>query len=270
MVEVIAKMMAIGFSEYEAKVYLSLLTHHPATAYEIAKISGVPTSKVYAVLGKLIDKGITSIIAAGKVRQYIPMEPDEYLEHHKSVTASLIDSLKEDLLERKSGKDISYIWNIAESDYLMDKAGRMIQSASDTLLLSLWAQELSHLEKDLGKAAKLGVKVAMVHFGPSHSTIRQLYPHPIEDTIYQEKGGRGLVLVADSAEVLIGTVFNDGTVEGAWSSNRGFVTLAEDYVKHDVYIMKIVSRLEGQLTERFGKNYTRLRDIFTDEEIANK
>jgi HTH-type transcriptional regulator, sugar sensing transcriptional regulator len=270
MIETIAKMMRIGFSEYEAKAYLSLLARHPATAYEIAKASGVPTSKVYEVLGKLIDKGIASILATGKVRQYVPMEPDEYLERHKSVTASLIDTLKVDLLELKGGRDISYIWNITEYDYLMDKAERMIQNASGTIVLSLWAEELSLLEKDLGKAAKHGIKVAMVHFGASQSTIRQLYLHPIEDTIYQEKGGRGLVLIADSAEVLVGTVFNDGKVEGAWSSNRGFVTLAEDYVKHDVYIMKIVSRFEGQLIKRFGEGYARLRDIFTDEEMKRK
>ena len=49
----IAHLAEIGLSEYEAKVYLSLLRESPSTAYEIARLSGVPTSKVYAVLGKL-------------------------------------------------------------------------------------------------------------------------------------------------------------------------------------------------------------------------
>lgn len=55
-------------------------------------------------------------------------------------------------------------------------------------------------------------------------------------------------------------------MEGAWSTNRGFVTLAEDYIKHDVYIMKIVNRFNGLLVERFGENYVLLRDVFTDGE----
>ena len=65
------------------------------------------------------------------------------------------------------------------------------------------------------------------------------------------------------------TVFEENRVEGAWSVNKGFVTLAEDYVKHDIYIMKIVRRFDRQLIERFGENYGKLRDIFNDQEAGN-
>ncbi|MBW2364395.1 MAG: hypothetical protein JRF25_04815 [Deltaproteobacteria bacterium] len=97
----------------------------------------------------------------------------------------------------------------------------------------------------------------------------QIFKHPIEDTIYNEKGGRGFVIIADSKEALMATVFEENRVEGAWSVNKGFVTLAEDYVKHDIYIMKIVRRFDRQLIERFGENYVKLRDIFNDEETGN-
>ena len=89
--------------------------------------------------------------------------------------------------------------------------------------------------------------------------------HPIENTIYAEKGGRGFVMVADSRECLMGTI-TDGGVQGARSRNPGFVMLAEDYIKHDVYIMKIVERFGDALTRRFGEGYARLRDIYSDEE----
>jgi sugar-specific transcriptional regulator TrmB len=265
--EIIVKMTEIGFSEYEAKAYLSLLTRQPATAYEIAKASGVPTSKVYEVLGRLIDKRIVSIIDEGKTRRYVPMEPGEFLERHRSVTEALVASLKSDLLAFKGGEDVSYIWNITEYGYLIDKGRRMIKNASGTLLLSLWPEELSLWEDDLRETIRRGVKVAIVHFGIPASTIEPIYQHPIEDTIYQEKVGRGMVLVADAAEVLIGTVLSEDKVEGAWSSNRGFVTLAEDYVKHDIYIMKMVRRFDKTLVKRFGPGYAKLRDIFKDEEL---
>ena len=84
--------------------------------------------------------------------------------------------------------------------------------------------------------------------------------------LFQEKGGRVLALVADSNEVLIGTIFSENRVEGAWSSNRGFVTVAEDYIKHDIYIMKIVRRFDRPLVKKFGEKYSKLRDIFKDEE----
>ena len=44
-------------------------------------------------------------------------------------------------------------------------------------------------------------------------------------------------------------------------------TLAEDYVKHDIYIMKIVERFDPELQARFGPGYEKLRDVWNDEEI---
>lgn len=266
MKNVVAKLMEIGFSEYEAKAYLSLLSHQPATAYEIAKGSGLPSSKIYAVLGKLIDKGIVSLVEQGKTRQYVPLEPNEFLDRYKSVTDKLVENLKSDLHSFREKEDVSHIWNITEYDYLIDKGRRMIQNASETLLVSLWKEEMALWEADLKKVVRRGVKVAVVHFGPAATSIRQVYEHPIEDTIYQEKGGRGIVVIADTKEVLVGTAFSDNKAEGAWSANRGFVTLAEDYVKHDIYIMKIVGRLDKTLVKRFGPRYVKLREIYEDEE----
>ena len=36
----------------------------------------------------------------------------------------------------------------------------------------------------------------------------------------------------------------------------------------EVYIMKIVTRLNGELIRRFGDNYALLRDIFSDQEVT--
>ncbi len=117
------------------------------------------------------------------------------------------------------------------------------------------------------EALERKVQVVTVHFGPTKIRPGRVYQHPIEDTIYREKNGRGIVVVADSKEVLMGTILRYGRVEGAWSRNRGFITVAEDYIKHDVYIMKIIMRYDRLLKERFGSRYEKLRDIFSDEEV---
>ena len=46
----------LGFTEYEAKVYLALLKNHPASAYTVSQDSGVPHSRVYDVTRRLIRK----------------------------------------------------------------------------------------------------------------------------------------------------------------------------------------------------------------------
>ena len=47
----IERLMDLGFSEYEARTYPALLAIQPATAYEIAREAGIPTSKIYQVIG---------------------------------------------------------------------------------------------------------------------------------------------------------------------------------------------------------------------------
>lgn len=266
MKQLIQKLTTLGLSEYEAKAYLALLRAHPATAYEVSRESGIPTSKVYQVLDRLADRGMVALAAGGKTRRFDPLDPQEFLGRYKNTVEQTIDTLQHDLAHLSDHTQRSSIWNIADGGYLIEKAISMINEAQQTLMLSLWKEELALLEPALAKALKRKVRMAIVHFGTPVSKLRQIYPHPIEETIYEEKGGRGIVIVRDSAEVLTGTIIDSGRVEGAWSTNRGFVTLAEDYIKHDVYIMKIVRRFDAELVGTFGLHYAKLRNIFADEE----
>ena len=57
----ITNLTHLGLSDYEARAYVALVKHNPATAYEVARASGIPTSKIYSVLDKLSDKYIVAI-----------------------------------------------------------------------------------------------------------------------------------------------------------------------------------------------------------------
>jgi sugar-specific transcriptional regulator TrmB len=258
----------LGLSEYEGRAYISLLRNSPATAYEISKHSGIPTSKVYEVLKRLSAKGMIALFESENTKKYIPVEPEIFLERHRSRTESVVKTLKNELTALDDTMDFSSVWNIADYDYLMNKVIQMIQSAAQVVLLSIWKEELEQIESIVNDAVSRNVRVAIVHFGQTRFKSGQLYQHPIEDTLYQEKGGRGLVAVTDSKEVLMGTIFKYRKVNGAWSRNRGFITMAEDYIKHDIYIMKIIRRHDNLLKARFGSRYEKMRDVFSDEEVA--
>ncbi|MEI2690522.1 MAG: helix-turn-helix domain-containing protein [Anaerolineae bacterium] len=55
--DLLAKLAELGFTEYEAKVYLALLDDYPASGYQISKTAGVPRSMVYEALGRLKLRG---------------------------------------------------------------------------------------------------------------------------------------------------------------------------------------------------------------------
>ena len=259
----------LGVSEYEAKVYGALLALNPATAYEAAREAGVPTSKVYEVLDRLEARSMVRSLDEGGKKRYLPQDPEEFVEGTRRRLGDTLDSLKTDLKKLGGPQDQGFIWNLSDTPTLLDKACRMVQSAAEALLVSAWNPEATLLAPLLSAARERGVKTALVHFGGGRLDLPGVFRHPIEDTIYAEKGGRGLTVVADGREALMGTLREgEGSVEGAWSQNRGFVTLAEDYVKHDIYIMKIVERFDPQLQARFGPGYQKLRDVWNDEEEA--
>ena len=257
----------LGFTSYEAKAYSACLGCQPATAYEIAKNSGVPSSKIYETVNKLVNRGIIQPLPPEKDNrlEYVALSPDDFLAEMQSTMLSKTKELGP-LLKRLSPNDTSsYIWSLSSQNQIRTKAREIIRMAEKTILVSAWKQEADWLEPELLEANAKQIKIALVHFGKPEIQVGATYHHPVENTIYNEKKGRGLTLVVDSEIVLLAHYGMDGTIDGAWSRNPSFVTVAEDYVKHDVYITKVTRFLPDAMKLRFGPQYEKLRAVFDSE-----
>ncbi|WP_249685252.1 helix-turn-helix domain-containing protein, partial [Bacillus velezensis] len=55
---IVQQLKKIGFNEYEAKSYVSLVKQGPVTAYQVSKDSGIPRVRIYEILGHVEEKGI--------------------------------------------------------------------------------------------------------------------------------------------------------------------------------------------------------------------
>ncbi len=265
-----SQLVELGLSEYEARSYTCLLQCQPATAYEISKASGVPSSKIYEIMNRLVDKGIVRPLSEGGQRgkRYGALDPDEFMAHKRQDITERTVRLAPLLRSLATGREVGYVWPMDSGDAVFDRARRLIDEAERDILISLWPEELVVLKTALKSADQRGVRVAMVHFGPPAERIGATYHHPAEKTIYEEKGGRGFSLIVDGIEVLIATFRKEGAVEAAWSRNGTFVTVAEDYIRHDVYITKVTACLDDELKRKFGKDYEKLRDVFLPVEHA--
>jgi len=262
-VNIAEQLKETGLSDYEARAYLALLEENPLTAYETAGLAGIPTSKIYGVMKKLEEKELALELTEKNKKRYIPQEPEEYISSYRFRMEKTLSCLTEELKSPPGKKTVSYVWNLGSRPALLERAEKMISQSRRTILISLWGEEFTLLAPLIRKKEAEGVKAAVVHFGIASESSERIFEHPIEDTIYQEKGGRGFTLVCDGTEALSGTL-SDASCGGAWSRGKGFVTLAEDYIKHDIYIMKIVRRFDTSLVETFGEGYSLLRDIYTD------
>lgn len=66
----------LGLTDYEHRAYCALLAEPGSTAYRIGRASGVPLSKVYDVMDRLVAKGAAQVSSA-KPARYRPTPPDE-------------------------------------------------------------------------------------------------------------------------------------------------------------------------------------------------
>jgi sugar-specific transcriptional regulator TrmB len=86
----------LGLSEYESKVYVSLVKDGASEAGRLSLRCGVPRTKVYTTLKKLSEKGLIFEIP-GSPRRFAPLSPSEafeqYLANIKEKTSSRVISL---------------------------------------------------------------------------------------------------------------------------------------------------------------------------------
>lgn len=95
----IEKMRELGLTEYQARVYLTLLDLGVSKASQVPSISRVPRTRIYSTMNQLHEKGLVEIIPESPIK-YRPVPISDYLdkvaESHVR-TADEIVSKKEEL-----------------------------------------------------------------------------------------------------------------------------------------------------------------------------
>jgi sugar-specific transcriptional regulator TrmB len=260
----VIKLQKLGFSEYEAKAYTALVGDNPLTAYEISKNSGIPSSKIYEVIRKLEYRQMIQSVHGDRSKMFIPLSPDDFVKKFRSSVEENLHAVEGELKDVKTAMDTSYTWHVRDWASLIHKARRMVDTSRKTLMLLAWPDEMEALWGQLSIAEDRGVKIAIIHYGLPTKKVGQVYIHPVRHSIYSDRGVRGFALVTDSHEAINGTIGPDETL-AIWSMNEAFVIMAEDYIRHDIYWVKTMKRLDPLMREKFGARYEKLRDIFSDE-----
>lgn len=230
----------LGFTSYEARAYIALLKQANSTGYEVAKLSGIPASKIYEVLNKLQER--EAILALGSdPKRYTPFPPEEILKKLKAEYLESVEFLQEKLNEiyQADRYDQHYIWNISEKEQIFRKLNEIIRSAKQEIYISIWAEELDLLHDCLKQKDKEGVRIFMVLFGESPYELSRTFRHGREHKIRQEREARRLALVVDNSIMMIINFKETGLSTAAYTLNRGMVLLTKDYIIHDIYTIKM-------------------------------
>jgi sugar-specific transcriptional regulator TrmB len=76
MKDLVKQLEAIGFTNYESKVFMTLMQGHNMTAAEIAKDAKIPRTSVYDILKSFTQKGICNEIDTPSKLRYEMIDPD--------------------------------------------------------------------------------------------------------------------------------------------------------------------------------------------------
>ena len=101
----------LGLENNEIKVYLNLLEIGETTTGPLVKNSGIPSSKIYHILDKLIIKGLVSYFLHGGVKKFRANKP--------LVLKHLLDLKEQELV--KIQQELDKILPILESTYSSEK-----------------------------------------------------------------------------------------------------------------------------------------------------
>lgn len=253
----IDRLKHIGLNTYEAKVYLALLKHHPATGYEISKNANVPQARAYDTLKALETQKIV-VSTGGKPTTYIPIPTEELLNRYEKQYQGAIDYLRTSL-PSYSVESIEPVHNLRGINAIYEHARQMIESARETIFLEIWSDDQHLLEKPLQDAAERGVAVHVVGYNAVKYDFANVYQHALADTIESSLGGRWLILAVDAYEGIIGCSTRDASEPHAlWTKNPAIVLIIKELIVHDIFLLDVEQTLRDAMEQAYGKHQLKL------------
>ncbi len=140
----------LGLSEYEARAYVSLIMEGVSEARKLSMRCGVPRTKVYGTLKKLIERGLVFELP-GEPRKFAPTSPaeafEQYLLRFKEETSdrmtSLVEStevvsLLEDAYEKTQlaiGPQREEVWIVQARSEIIGKLREMLSRAKKNVVV---------------------------------------------------------------------------------------------------------------------------------------
>ena len=262
------ELQELGFTDYEAKIYISLLQNSPVTAYEISKNNALPRPNVYSALDSLEKKQAVQRVSLDPVR-FVPVNPATLFSRISKAVQDRCLALEVGLEKLQPEEKTHYVWNIDNSDEARLKISQLILEAKSHIWIKAHFEELlPHLE-ELKLASKRGVSLLFILFGDSNQ-IKQfsfskncsVFAHDGDGTVV----GLGRYLITLSIDFKEALIVNMKENTGAFTQSQPIVNLADSLIRHEIYLAEIFKHFSALLEEKFNPGLFELRKKYLPKE----
>lgn len=251
MQKILARLQEVGFSLYEARVYLALLREGTQNGNEVAKHASVPSSKVYAALDKLASEGLVQSSQHGTSRLWAALPPGDLISKLRRQFNDPLDYLSDELPKIETDKPSEPFLTISGVDPIRETALALIASAEQELHISCWEADLGSLRSGLTDAADRGVQVFGMLYGEAKHPPGSWLRHHYEEIIASRLEGRLLVLVVDDTAALIARIPEKGQASAVRSSNPVMTFIVKEYLHHDTVLQRAQVRIGFEEWDRW-------------------
>lgn len=241
------QLAALGMTEYEAKVYLALLSENPATGYQVSKTAGVPRSMVYEALGRLEARGAALKSLEEKATLYRPVPPAMLLDRYEREARERAANLRASLLPLYNQEETGRLWNFSGRREALSYAADMIESAQHELMLVLTDADVSALRANLAAAHSRGVALGVILTGDMPFDMGQVVRHPKRETELHRMQ-ETLIVVADEREFLIAS--SHQITAATVTTNLNMVLIARQFIWMELFAQRIFARLGDDLLQK--------------------
>jgi sugar-specific transcriptional regulator TrmB len=262
------ELQELGFTDYEAKIYISLLQNSPVTAYEISKNNALPRPNVYSALDSLEKKQAVQRASLDPVR-FVPVSPATLFSRISKTVQDRCLALEVGLEKLQPEEKTHYVWNIDSSDEARLKINQLIVVAKSHIWIKAHYEELlPHLD-ELKLASKRGVALLFILFGDSDQI--QQFNFSKNCSVFAHEGdgtvvGLGRHLITLSIDFKEALIMNMKEHAGAFTQSEPIVNLADSLIRHEIYLAEIFKYFSHLLEEKFQPGLFELRKKYLPKE----
>jgi sugar-specific transcriptional regulator TrmB len=236
--KIVESLQELGLSLYEARLYLGLLTGGPQNGNELSRTSGVPSSKVYAMLERLAAEGVVASTRRGSTVEYVCVPPNDLLYKLRERYSKPLDYLEETLPTLGTSRPEPDILQVQGVEAIIDHARAIIRAAEQEIYLSIWEENVASLRADLDEADGRGVRIAGMLYGVDTPLAGWWQRHSYRETVASRILGRMLTMVRDGEEALVAHIPKVGEASAVRTKSPVLTLVAEEYLIHDMTLQK--------------------------------
>lgn len=212
-------LMEMGFTEYQAYTFVSLVRLGTGTAREIADLGHVPRTRVYDAVEELHDAGLVDIKYSSP-QEYTAVSQETALRKLQldvENTVSELGELFHHLDPAEPPAEEFGVWTVTDHDAITSRRCEFIDEATEEIIYMTVDEVLTDQHLDhLAAAEDRGIDIYLAGISPAvEDRLRDRIPSvTLFETLWEwSDTGAGSLLITDTRSALVSVLLNNRSAD---------------------------------------------------------